>query len=463
MALRERVESVSGVPVPRGRALSFSFDGRSIEGVSGDSVASALHAAGERALMRSIKYHRPRGFFCGVGTCSSCLVRVDGVPNVRACVTPAREGMRVESQNALPRARFDVLSVVDRVYRRRFDHHAKFIRPGFLKPVFHGVVRRMAGFGRLPAAPAVAPRRPAMERLAPDVAVVGGGAAGLAAAAAAARSGARVLLVDEQASFGGSLAFGTPDGEGGRDAAERFAREIAAGKGDARAGVVAVGLYREGAAAEPHDPSPEAGSAGSVGELVLMGSSGLAVAAPRALVVAAGAHEVPPLFPSNDLPGIMGARAAQILLFRHGVLPGGRVAVVGEGERADALASQLASAGAEVVARAREEDVERAHGGTRVTGLTLASGARVACDAVVAATLRAPRVELLQQADCAMEHDAARGGFVPRLVGKSGETSTRGVFAAGSCAGVKRARESLAEGARAGEAAARHASGGRGA
>lgn len=81
-----------------GRLVRFTFEGREIEGYEGEPIAAALHAAGIRVLRRSPRLHRPRGFFCAIGNCSSCLMAVDGVPNVRVCVERLREGMRVERQ-----------------------------------------------------------------------------------------------------------------------------------------------------------------------------------------------------------------------------------------------------------------------------------------------------------------------------------------------------------------------------
>ena len=125
------------------------------------------------------------------------------------------------------------------------------------------------------------------------------------------------------------------------------------------------------------------------------------------------------------------------------------------------VAEQLRLAGAVVVAEVREADVARASGWNRVSRVALADGREVACDAVVAATGRAPRVELLQQADCRVAFDAERGVVVPVLADDSGATTTPRVFAAGACAGSRSAAESVAAGERAGKAAARSAEGGR--
>ncbi|MCJ7656530.1 MAG: (2Fe-2S)-binding protein [Candidatus Atribacteria bacterium] len=78
--------------------IIFTLDGKELEGCKGEPIASALVAAGIKVLSRSIKYKRPRGFFCAIGKCSSCLMKVNGVPNIRTCVTKLEEGMRVETQ-----------------------------------------------------------------------------------------------------------------------------------------------------------------------------------------------------------------------------------------------------------------------------------------------------------------------------------------------------------------------------
>lgn len=82
----------------KGRSVKFTFENQEFPGYEGEPVAAALLAAGIRVLRESPRLHRPRGFFCAIGNCSSCLMVVDGVPNVRVCVEPLREGMRVERQ-----------------------------------------------------------------------------------------------------------------------------------------------------------------------------------------------------------------------------------------------------------------------------------------------------------------------------------------------------------------------------
>lgn len=79
-------------------ALRFTFDGKPMEGREGDSIEAALHANGVVTLAHSAELHRPRGFYCAIGNCSSCMMTVDGVPNVKTCITALREGMDVRTQ-----------------------------------------------------------------------------------------------------------------------------------------------------------------------------------------------------------------------------------------------------------------------------------------------------------------------------------------------------------------------------
>jgi predicted molibdopterin-dependent oxidoreductase YjgC len=96
------MELISSHPVlefPHGEKVLFSFDGRNMEGFEGEPIAMALHANGVRVYRNTPEMKRPRGFFCAIGKCSSCFMVVDGVPNVRTCVTPLKRGMKVETQN----------------------------------------------------------------------------------------------------------------------------------------------------------------------------------------------------------------------------------------------------------------------------------------------------------------------------------------------------------------------------
>jgi hypothetical protein len=94
-----RIESHPILEFKRGHALKFIFDGQEMIGYEGETIAAALHANGVKVLSHSIKEGRPRGFYCAIGNCSSCLMKVNGTPNVRVCIEPLRDGMIVETQH----------------------------------------------------------------------------------------------------------------------------------------------------------------------------------------------------------------------------------------------------------------------------------------------------------------------------------------------------------------------------
>lgn len=93
-----RIEQHPILQFNRGRKISFTFNGQTLYGYENESIAAALHANGVKVLGHSLFKHRPRGFYCAIGNCSSCLMVVNGEPNVRTCITDLEEGMVVEAQ-----------------------------------------------------------------------------------------------------------------------------------------------------------------------------------------------------------------------------------------------------------------------------------------------------------------------------------------------------------------------------
>ena len=92
-----RLPPQPGERLDRSSIVGFTFDGRPVSAFAGDTLGSALYADGRRVFSRSFKYHRPRGLLCCSGRCPNCLMTVDGVPNVRVCVEPVREGADVRA------------------------------------------------------------------------------------------------------------------------------------------------------------------------------------------------------------------------------------------------------------------------------------------------------------------------------------------------------------------------------
>lgn len=83
----------------KGPEVEFICNGETVKGFEGETIAAALHAAGIKVLSHSAENHRPRGFYCAIGNCSSCLMEVNGVPNVRICTEPLKAGMVVNTQS----------------------------------------------------------------------------------------------------------------------------------------------------------------------------------------------------------------------------------------------------------------------------------------------------------------------------------------------------------------------------
>lgn len=85
----------------KGKKVVFYYNGKPMEGFEGEPVAAALMAQGVKIHRYTAKLHMPRGIFCAIGRCTDCVMVVDGEPNVRTCITPLKEGMKVETQEGL--------------------------------------------------------------------------------------------------------------------------------------------------------------------------------------------------------------------------------------------------------------------------------------------------------------------------------------------------------------------------
>ncbi|MCH4192133.1 MAG: (2Fe-2S)-binding protein [Butyrivibrio sp.] len=92
--------------IKKGRKVSFYFDGKKLEGYEGEPIAAALKAEGVMVHRYTSRKHLPRGIFCAIGRCTDCVMVVDGRPNIRTCVTPLKEGMKVQTQYGVSAASF---------------------------------------------------------------------------------------------------------------------------------------------------------------------------------------------------------------------------------------------------------------------------------------------------------------------------------------------------------------------
>jgi sarcosine oxidase subunit alpha len=472
----------SGGRIDRSRALKFSFDGKSYQAFPGDTLASGLLANGVHLVGRSFKYHRPRGILSAGAEEPNALVTVSrdmarSTPNLRATQVELYDGLRAESQNRWPSLERDIGRVNDWLspffpagfYYKTFKWPAKA-----WKSVYEPVIRRAAGLGKAPTR--ADPDRYAQRFAHCDVLIVGAGPAGIAAALAAAEGGARVMLCDEQAEFGGDLLADTVATIDGRPAPEWVRDSIEALESNDRLTLLPrttafgyfphnlIGLHQRltDHLAAPPQFTPRAR---------------LWQVRARAVVLATGAIERPLVFPGNDRPGILLAGAARHYLARYGVCVGKRIVIVTANDAAYAAALDLHAAGVSVAAiadvraeltgelpdAARRAGIEvipastvlGTEGNARVSGIALGriDGGRVraaqrfSCDTVLMSGGFTPSVHLFSQSRGKLQWSEALQAFLP---GDPAESS----HSAGACRGLYELAEVLADGTTAGLAAA---------
>ena len=384
-----RLDPQPGERIDRSREIRFFFEGWPARGFAGDSIGSALFARGQRVFSRSFKYHRPRGLLCCRGQCPNCMMRVDGVPNVRVCTEPLREGVRVEPQNVWGSLRRDLLAVTDKLggpFTPVGFYYRTMIRPRRAWPLYERFLRSVAGLGRVDEHAGRSGRFDAEHRHT-EVLVVGGGRSGLEAARQHAAAGRRVVVVDMD------------------DLPSEDGFESIRG--------VALGIYE--------------------GNLVPV-DAGSTLYRFRAdqVVVAAGALEQPLLFPGNDLVGVLLPEAVRRLVGRWSLKPGDRAVVVSADERSLDVIPLLERAGTEVaevvdLRKTRVRQIVADGKKARLSSVEL-DERRIDCDLLVTSGGRQPAYALLSQAGARVDYDPARGIFVPTDV-------PDGVQVVGSAAG----------------------------
>jgi len=419
------------------REISFLYNGHKIKAFEGETIASALHAAGIKVLSHSIKLNRPRGFFCGIGKCSSCLMRVNGVPNIRTCITPVEEGMVVESDaQKLPSAGFQE--------------------------------------GR-------------KEDIEVDMLVVGAGPAGISAAIEAGTRGVSVLLIDENPVLGGQLIkqthkfFGSKReraGTRGIKIAEELENEVRGlekrGNVNVLVGTSVFGYYG-------NNGSHLLGAVNKIKNVMYRIRA-------KKVIFACGAQENMLSFPGNDLPGVYGAGGVQTLMNVYGIKPGKKVLMVGAGNVGLIVSYQLLQAGVEVdrvieampriggysvhAAKLRRNgvpiytshSVKEVYGDGKVEGAIVAkldenwnfvegSEEDVKCDTVCLAVGLTPSARLLFQAGVKRDYIPEAGGYVA-IHNREMETSVKGIYVAGDSSGIEEASTAMLEGRIAGLSAA---------
>lgn len=331
----------TGGRIDRQSPVTFSLDGRALSGFQGDTLASALLAAGATVVGRSFKYHRPRGFVsAGMEEPNGLFTLGQGAraePNAQGTLVPLSEGLTARTQNAWPSVRFDL--------RQINAWFAPILQAGFYYKTFMGptrgawmryepFIRRAAGLGAATYEPD--PDRYETRNAFVDVLVIGAGPAGLSAALAAGRSGARVLLVEQDDLLGGSV-LSEPAAAGTEQWRLRMESELRSlERVQIATRTTALGIYDAHAVVLVTRRDPRAGS--HAGEALQV----VTVVRAKAVVHAVGASERPLVFPNNDRPGVMLTSALRTYLNRYAVACGRRAVIATNNDSAYAAAFDLA-------------------------------------------------------------------------------------------------------------------------
>ncbi|MDX8532295.1 sarcosine oxidase subunit alpha [Mesorhizobium sp. VK25A] len=479
----------TGGRIDRLHTIRFTFDGAPYTGHAGDTLASALLANGVTLFGRSFKYHRPRGLLAaGVEEPNALVTVLRGEvrePNIPATMVEIYDGLVAVSQNRSPSLAWDVGALN--------QLGGKILSAGFYYKTFMGPVigplqgtrfwmfcehfiRRAAGLGKAGTAPD--PARYERMNAFCDVLVVGSGPAGLMAAKAAADQGARVILADLEAHFGGSANWSgeTIDGMPAADWAQRMVSQLEGNDNVRLLPRTTVWGYYDGntlAALERVTDHKEAAAKGEPRQRYWAIRAGT-------VVLATGSFERPLVFPGNDRPGVMLAHAAERYAIEYGVLPGQRIALFTNNDSAYRSAVALKKAGAAVVAiidvradisnemRRLASDAEaellaghavvateggKVPAGLKVQRFDAMSGAlsgderSIHADSLLMSGGWSPTIHLASQAGAKAEWDPARQAFLPpkptqRWIGAgafTGSFSTAEAIAEGRAAGLQAA------------------------
>lgn len=377
MTAGQEFRLATGGRIDRDRPLRFTCNGRALVGYAGDTLASALLANGVRVVGRSFKYHRPRGVLSAGIEEPNALFRVDidgaSIPLVRATMQPLVEGLSARSENCYPSIEFDFGRIID------FTHRlwpAGFYNKTFKWPswrVYEGLIRRASGLGRLPQGEDDG--RYYHHNLHCDLLVCGAGPAGLSAALFASRSGANVVLIDQDSLLGGRLLAERVQIEGAPAAQwlKRTEAELRRARNVRILLRTTVMGYYDHNVLTAHDQSDAESVRGRVERFWKLRA--------REVVLATGAIEQPLVFTNNDLPGIMLAGAVRQYVNRHAVIPGRTIVVATNNDDAYRTAFDVHDAGGYVAAivDARPQPSDSVAADARARHFTLIGGSVVTC------------------------------------------------------------------------------------
>ncbi|OGR27989.1 MAG: hypothetical protein A2277_06945 [Desulfobacterales bacterium RIFOXYA12_FULL_46_15] len=427
--------------IDRSEKLTFFYGKKKITAHKGETIASALMAAGLRVFSRSFKYHRPRGPHCMSGACGRCAMTVDGRPNVRTCHTIVQNGMRVEPQS---KTGLDPLTIADKLdwLMPTGFYYKRFHKPSWIWP---HAIRQMRKAGGNHAHLPVLDKKIKFDHinLAPDLLVIGGGLSGLESALTGAKADVRVVLVESDFRLGG---FDFLQGEEGRSRIkELIAQVMEAQNITVLLSTQVSALYHEGLAFCVQS-NPEGGFLERAYHID-----------PGAIIVATGAAARPLVFADNDRPGVWLPEAALKLVQLYGLKPGGPVLLSGGEDALLHTALQLAHSGVKVagIVDYRNSGIDpqllenlsgagvplfprhrivRAIGsrfvkGVEIEGVSGGSRQTISVEAIIASGGRSPRHKLLGMMGAQIAYNPALNMHLPQSL-------PHGCFAAGRLLGL---------------------------
>ncbi|WP_237154285.1 2Fe-2S iron-sulfur cluster-binding protein [Oryzibacter oryziterrae] len=335
--------------IDRDKPLSFTFDGKSYSGFAGDTLASALIASGVRLVGRSFKYHRPRGFLGAGHDEPNGLVELrEGArrePNVKATVAELHDGLIARSQNRWPSLDFDLLAVnglLKPVFAAGFYYKTFMWPASFWEKLYEPMIRRAAGMGAASGLPDPDAYEQASAHC--DLLVVGAGPAGLTAALTAARSGARVILAEDDFRLGGRWLA-----DGGEEL-----QALVAGWANELTALPNVTVLSRTTVAAAFDHGTFLAIERVADHHAVPGPHQVRqrrwTLTARRVLLATGAGERSVLCPGNDRPGVMLASAVRSYVNRFGAVPGRKAVVHTATDDGWQTAESLLAAGVELVA-----------------------------------------------------------------------------------------------------------------
>ncbi|NIE62860.1 sarcosine oxidase subunit alpha family protein [Burkholderia sp. Ax-1719] len=424
-----------GGRVNRAIPLTFTFNGRTYQGYQGDTLASALLANDVHFVARSFKYHRPRGIVTADVAEPNAVVQLETgaytVPNARATEIELYQGLVANSVNAVPDLENDRMAVNQKFSRfmPAGFYYKTFMWPRKFWPKYEEKIREAAGLGKAPEALDADRYDKTFAHC--DVLVVGGGPVGLLAALTAGRSGARVILVDDQRELGGSLLAGKTeiDGRPAIHWVEKVEAELAA--------LPDVQILSRSTAFGYQDHNLVTVAQRLTEHLPVSTRQGsrelLWKIRAKRVILATGAHERPIVFGNNDLPGVMLAGAVSTYIHRYGVLPGRNAVVFTNNDAGYRCALDLKAGGAAVtIVDPRGQSTSEWQTAARRQGVKIMNNAAIMS---ARGKTRVNAVEVVawnkgqtgaKQADLPCDLVAMSGGFNPvlHLFAQSGGKAT---------------------------------------